>query len=73
MQSPHMSHVRVLNTDLLALINRIRELETERARILPMLSDIHKALDEQRVKLNLLTLTAEPAAPAVGAEENGDA
>ena len=38
--APHMSHVRVLNTDLLALINRIRELEAERERILPAQIDL---------------------------------
>jgi len=31
--APHMSHVRVLNTDLLALINRIRKLENAVARL----------------------------------------
>ena len=52
-----------------ALVRRIRELEAERERILPMLLDIHKALDEQRIKLDLLTLTTEPVAPVVEAEE----
>ena len=64
---------RALNV-IPALLRRVRELEAERERILPMLSDIHKALDEQHIKLNLLTLIsgAEPVAPAVEAKEETD-